>query len=90
VHRGGRRQSFFDIAASTAVKWIQRLRKTGSSAAKPRGGSTLPLEEHTAVILGLIGERPDGTFQGVSTRPRAAKSAVWRHQSSKGCAAASG
>lgn len=53
----------FDIAASTAVKWMQRLGKTGSSAAKPRGGSRSPLEEHAAVILGLLGERPDGTLK---------------------------
>jgi transposase len=49
----------FDIAASTAVKWMQRLLETGRSAAKPRGGSTSPLEEHATVILGLLRERPD-------------------------------
>jgi transposase len=26
----------YEIAASTAVKWLQRLRETGSAAAKPR------------------------------------------------------
>jgi hypothetical protein len=29
-------------------------RETGSAAAKPRGGSTSPLEEHAAVILALV------------------------------------
>ena len=53
----------FEVAASTAVKWMQRLLKTGSSAAKPRGGSTSPLEEHAAVILGLLRERPDSTLK---------------------------
>jgi transposase len=52
----------FEIAASTAVKWLQRLRETGSAAAKPRGGSTSPLEEHAAVILALIEERSDATY----------------------------
>jgi transposase len=49
----------FGISASTAVKWLQRLRETGSVAAKPSGGSTSPLEERAAVILVLIEERSD-------------------------------
>ena len=28
----------FEVAASTAVKWMQRWRDSGSSAPKPRGG----------------------------------------------------
>jgi transposase len=53
----------FGVAISTAVKWMQRLRDTGSSAAKPRGGSTSPLEQHTERILAIVGERPDATLE---------------------------
>jgi transposase len=53
----------FDVAISTAVKWMQRLRDTGSSTAKPCGGSTSPLEQHTERILALIEERPDATLK---------------------------
>jgi len=48
----------FGIAVSTAVKWWQHWRDTGSAAPKSRGGSTSRLEEHTTLILGLVKERP--------------------------------
>jgi transposase len=44
---------------------MQRLRDTGSSAAKPRGGSTSPLEQHTERILAVVGERPDATLKEI-------------------------
>jgi transposase len=53
----------FGVAISTAVKWMQRLRDTGSSAAKPRGGGTSPLEQHTERILATVSERPDATLK---------------------------
>jgi transposase len=53
----------FGIAVSTAVKWWQHWRETGSTEPKPRGGSTSRLEEHTTLILGLVKERPDSTFE---------------------------
>ena len=52
----------FGIAVSTAVKWWQHWRETGSTAPKPRGGSTSRLEEHMTLILGLVKEQPDSTF----------------------------
>src|SRR5215468_10271547 len=52
----------FGIAVSTAVKWWQYWRETGSTAPKPRGGSTSRLEEHMTLILGLVKEQPDSTF----------------------------
>jgi transposase len=55
----------FDVAISTAVKWMQRLRATGSSAAKPRGGSTSRLEKHTARILAVTDKRPDATLKEI-------------------------
>ena len=33
-----------DISPSAAVKWVKCFHETGSCAAKPRGGSTSPLE----------------------------------------------
>src|ERR1700756_2568960 len=35
-----------DISPSAAVKWVKCFHETGSCAAKPRGGSTSPLEAH--------------------------------------------
>ena len=55
----------FDVAVSTAVKWVQRLHDTGSSAAKPRGGSTSKLEKHAAQILAVIDERPDAILKEI-------------------------
>ena len=73
----------FDIAASTAVKWLRRLRETGSVAAKPRGGSTSPLEEHAAVIVALVKERPDATYDELlaalaARQINTSRGALWR------------
>jgi transposase len=74
---------YFEVAVSSAVKWLQRWRDTGSSAPKPRGGSTSPLEEHAAVILALVDEQPDTTFKEMvaalrKRRIRTSRSALWR------------
>ena len=53
----------FGISASSGVKWLQRWHETGRAAAKPRGGSVSPLEEHAAAILGLVAEQPDLTLK---------------------------
>jgi transposase len=55
----------FSVAISTAVKWMQRLRDTGSAAAKPSGGSTSPLEQHKERILAVVRERPDATLKEI-------------------------
>jgi transposase len=55
----------FSVAISTAVKWMQRLRDTGSWAAKPRGGSTSRLEQHTERLLATVKERPDATLKEI-------------------------
>jgi transposase len=73
----------FSVAISTAVKWMQRLRDTGSSAAKPRGGSTSPLEQHTERILAVIKERPDATLKEIQAALRrqgirTSQTALWR------------
>lgn len=60
----------FSVAISTAVKWMQRLRDTGSWAAKPRGGSTSPLEHHTERILASVREQPDATLKEIQATLR--------------------
>jgi transposase len=73
----------FGIAVSTAIKWCQRWRDTHSVAPRPRGGSTSPLDEHTALILGLVKEEPDSTFMELvavlrKRRIRTSRTALWR------------
>jgi len=73
----------FEVSASSAVKWLQRWRATGSVAAKPTGGSTSALEEHADWLLGLIAEQPDLTLDEVVAAMRkrriaGSRSAVWR------------
>lgn len=73
----------FEVAASTAVKWMQRWRETGSSAPKPRGGSTSRLEKHAALIFALVDEHPDATLDEIlavlrKRRIRSSRSALWR------------
>lgn len=79
----------FGVAISTAVKWMQRLRDTGSWAAKPRGGSTSPLEQHKERILAVVGERPDAILkeilaalskQGIHTSQSALDRFLARHK----------
>ena len=43
----------------------QVLRETGRCAAKRRGGSTSPLEEHAQFLLALLEEQPDLTLDEV-------------------------
>ena len=52
----------FDIGASTAIKWFQRWRETGSFAPKPRGGSISPLEHHAQALSALNAAQPDLTL----------------------------
>src|SRR6516162_3082483 len=60
--------SSLDISPSAAVKWVKYFHETGSCAAKPRGGSTSPLEVHAPWLptLMLIGEQPDLTRDEVA------------------------
>src|SRR5262249_18839412 len=52
----------FEISASASIKWMQRWRGSGSSLAKPRGGSTSPLEKYAKWLLALIARQPDLTL----------------------------
>jgi transposase len=79
----------FSVAISTAVKWMQRLRDTGSWEAKPRGGGTSPLEQHKGRILAVVRERPDATLkeiqaalrkEGIDTSKSALERFLTRHK----------
>src|SRR6266850_3334236 len=73
----------FEISASTAIKWVKCFRDTGSCAAKPRGASTSPLEEHADCLLTLVADQPDLTLDEVVSAMHkrgiaGSRSAVWR------------
>lgn len=53
---------YYDVSASTAVIWVKCFRETGRCSAKPRGGSTSPLEEHAQFLLALVDEQPELTW----------------------------
>jgi transposase len=52
----------FRVSVSSAIRWVQRWRASGEVAAKPRGGSASPLEDHAAVLLAVASEQPDLTL----------------------------
>jgi transposase len=73
----------YEVSPSTAVIWVKCFRETGRCAAKPRGGSTSPLEEHGEFLLALIDAQPDLTLDEVVAVMRRSKvagsrTAVWR------------
>src|SRR6516225_8946631 len=73
----------FAVSASTAVIWVKCFRATGRCSAKPRGGSTSPLEAHADFLLALVEERPDLTLDEVicaMSRHKipGSRTAVWR------------
>ena len=55
----------FDVSPRFAIKWVATYRTTGSWAAKPRGGSTSPLEKHANFLLTLIERQSDLTLDEV-------------------------
>ena len=55
----------YDVSASSAIKWVQRWRETGSATAKPRGGSVSPLDKFATQIL-------------AARRIRTSRSSLWR------------
>ena len=73
----------YEVSSSTAVTWVKCFRETGRCAAKPRGGSTSPLEKHADFLLALIELEPDLTLDEVVGVMRELKipggrTAVWR------------
>jgi transposase len=82
---GSRREAaeHYDVSPSTAVIWVKCFRETGRCAAKPRGGSTSPLEKHAEFLLGLVAEQADLTLDEVISAMRkqrieGGRTAVWR------------
>lgn len=74
----------FDVSASTAVKWVQRWRRSGSVAAQPMGGGRRSrLDRHGDFLMGLIAGESDLTLEEVRARLRergvsAGLGSVWR------------
>lgn len=73
----------YEVSPSTAVIWVKCFRETGRCAAKPRGGSTSPLEEHAEFLLALIDAQPDLSLDEVvaimrRNRVPGSRTAVWR------------
>lgn len=73
----------FEVSVSSAIKWLQSWRLEGRRAAKPRGGSQSPLEDHAPALLGLVGEHPDWTLAEFvvamhKQKIPGSRSALWR------------
>ena len=73
----------YEVSPSTAVIWMKCFRETGRCAAKPRGGSTSPLEKYADFLLALIAVEPDLTLDEVvcamgKLKIPGSRTAVWR------------
>jgi transposase len=76
----------FGIAVSTAIKWVDRWRRTGDARPKPQGGDyrSHPIEAYAGEILALIDETPDITLAEIAAHMdeahglKVASSTVWR------------
>ena len=76
----------FGVAASTAIHWVDRWRRTGSVQPLPQGGDyrSHRIEAHAGEVLGLVAETPDITLAEIAAHLkarhglRAAPSTVWR------------
>ncbi len=56
----------FGISESTAIRWAQRLRAEGHSAARPMGGDQRSrLTGHRDAVLTLIAHQPDLTLDEI-------------------------
>jgi transposase len=72
-----------EVTVSSAVKWLQRWRDSGSAVANPRGGSISPLEKFATRILTVIAEHRDLTLVETvallrKQRIRTSRSSPWR------------
>ena len=76
----------FGGAASTAIKWVDRWRRTGDVGPRPRGGDhrSQRIEAHAEEILALIEETPDITLAEMTEHLDeahglvVAQSTIWR------------
>src|SRR5947209_6557295 len=62
----------FKVSASSAIKWMQQFRETGSAVAKPTGGDrrSQRIGEHAEWLLALAAAEPDLTLIGVKPSQR--------------------
>ena len=59
----------YNVAPSTAIRWVQRWQSTGCVAAKPGTGHTRsPLAEHRQWLLDLVASEPDLILEEVRDR----------------------
>src|SRR3954465_5244396 len=74
----------FEVAASTAIKWLERLRDSSERSARRQGrrpGSKL--DPHGDVLLGAVEAEPDSTLEELRRRlaeergVRASISTIW-------------
>lgn len=74
----------FGVSASTAVKWVQRWRRTGVVSAKRMGGyRPSALAGHEVLVRELVARQPDLTLEEIRAALRAhgivvGYGAVWR------------
>lgn len=76
----------FGVAASTAIKWVERWQRTGEVQPKRQGGDrrSQRLEAHAAEILALVAACPDLTLTEIAAHLeeahglKVAASSVWR------------
>ncbi len=67
VERGSSRRAAaarFGVSASSAIRWVQAVRKSGTSEAKPQGGDrrSKRIEAHHNFIMETIADRKDVTL----------------------------
>jgi transposase len=76
----------FGVAASTAIKWVDRWRRTGDIRPRPQGGDyrSHRIEAYAEEILALVDETPDITLAEIAAHLdethglKVAQSTVWR------------
>ena len=68
----------FGVSASSAIRWQQRVRTTGTIEPRTQGGDrrSKRIEAHSQVILGLVAETPDITLVGIRAK-LADRGGVW-------------
>ena len=58
----------FEVSVSSTIRWVARLRRSGSVAAKRMGGRRSPLDAHEDWLRALIAAEPDLTLEEIRGR----------------------